>query len=374
MNDLSRYHRQMLLEDIGQAGQQKLAQSHALIVGCGALGTVIADSLARAGVGTLSIVDRDTVDITNLQRQVLFDENDVLEQIPKAQAAKAKLAKINSQVKVNARVTDFSHKNAQPLIEGVDIILDGLDNFQTRYLLNDLAVSCGLPYIYGGAVGTTGMSLAILPHSHARKNKSPKSSVSWADELSTPCLRCIFPEAPPPGASPTCDTAGVLGAAVSIIASHQVAQAIKLLTGNIDRLDRSLLSIDVWLNQHRNLDVSTARNLCDCPCCAQGNFEFLFGQTGGEATSLCGRNAVQINPQINDSDMLNIDLSAIALNLNEHGSFTVNEYLLHGQFTNEQGKDGIPVELTLFPDGRAIVKGTDEPEFARSIYAKYIGN
>ncbi|MCH8823664.1 MAG: ThiF family adenylyltransferase [Planctomycetes bacterium] len=364
----------MLLEDIGQVGQQKLAQSHALIVGCGALGTVIADSLARAGVGTLSIVDRDTVEITNLQRQVLFDENDVLKQIPKAQAAKAKLAKINSQIKVNAHVTDFSFKNAQLLIEDVDILLDGLDNFQTRYLLNDLAVANGLPYIYGGAVGTTGMSLAILPHSHARKNKSPQSSVSWPDELSTPCLRCIFPEAPPPGASPTCDTAGVLGAVVSIIASHQVAQAIKLLTGNMDRLDRSLLSIDVWLNQHRTLDVSTARNTSDCPCCVKGEFEFLFGQTGGEATSLCGRNAVQINPQKSESEQPNMDLSSIALNLNKHGTFTVNQYLLHGQFTNEQGKNGIPVELTLFPDGRAIVKGTDEPEFARSIYAKYIGN
>lgn len=374
MNDLARYHRQMLLADIGQAGQQKLAQSHALIVGCGALGTVIADSLARAGVGTLSIVDRDTVEITNLQRQVLFDENDVLQQIPKAQAAKAKLAKINSQVTVNAHVTDFSFKNAKLLIDDVDIILDGLDNFQTRYLLNDLAVAYGLPYIYGGAVGTTGMSLAILPHSHARKNKSPQSSITWPDEISTPCLRCIFPEAPPPGASPTCDTAGVLGAAVSIIASHQVAQAIKLLTGNIDRLDRSLLSIDIWLNQHRTLDVSTARKTGDCSCCAQGNFEFLFGQTGGEAVSLCGRNAVQISPHLNDSKQLDMDLSSIALNLKEHGSFTVNEYLLHGQFTNEHGKNGDVVELTLFPDGRAIVKGTDEPEFARSIYAKYIGN
>ena len=374
MNDLARYHRQMLLADIGEAGQQKLTQSHALIVGCGALGTVIADSLARAGVGTLSIVDRDTVEITNLQRQVLFDENDVLQQIPKAQAAKAKLATINSQVNVNAHVTDFSFKNAQVMINDVDIILDGLDNFQTRYLLNDLAVAYGLPYIYGGAVGTTGMSLAILPHSHARKNKSPQSSVSWEDEISTPCLRCIFPEAPPPGASPTCDTAGVLGAAVSIIASHQVAQAIKLLTGNIDRLDRSLLSIDIWLNHHRTLDVSTARKTGDCPCCDQGIFEFLFGQTGGEAISLCGRNAVQISPHLNDSKRLDMDLSSIALNLKEHGSFSVNEYLLHGQFTNEQGNKGIPIELTLFPDGRAIVKGTDEPEFARSIYAKYIGN
>ena len=374
MNDLSRYHRQMLLADIGEAGQQKLAQSHALIVGCGALGTVIADSLARAGVGTLSIVDRDTVEITNLQRQVLFDENDVLQQIPKAQAAKTKLAKINSQVNVNAHVSDFSFKNAKLLIEDVDIILDGLDNFQTRYLLNDLAVANGLPYIYGGAVGTTGMSLAILPHSQACTNKSPQSSITWSDELSTPCLRCIFPEAPPPGASPTCDTAGVLGSAVSIIASHQVAQTIKLLTGNVDRLDRSLLSIDVWLNQHRTLDISSARKSSNCPCCVQGKFEFLSGQTGGEATSLCGRNAVQISPQLNDSDQSEMDLSSIALNLKDHGSFTVNEFLLHGHFTNEQGKNGDAVELTLFPDGRAIVKGTAEPEFARSIYAKYIGN
>ena len=166
----------------------------------------------------------------------------------------------------------------------------------------------------------------------------------------------------------------MLGAAVSTIASHQVAQAIKLLTGNIDRLDRSLLSIDVWLNQHRSLDISNARKTGDCPCCVQGKFEFLNGLTGAEATSLCGRNAVQISPPHKDSQQPDMNLSTVALNLKEHGSFTVTEYLLHGQFTNEHGKKGVPVELTLFPDGRAIIKGTDEPEVARSIYAKYIGN
>ena len=370
MSSLARYHRQMLLPGIGQAGQVHLRQSHALVVGCGALGSVIIDALARAGVGTLTIVDRDVVEITNLQRQVLYDEADVAAGMPKAEAAKAKVNRINSQVTVHAFIDDFNHRNAEQFVESADIILDGLDNFETRYLINDLAVMRGLPYIYGGAVAVTGMALAILPHS-ARRQRESASAVQWTDAQSTPCLRCVFPEAPPPGISPTCDTAGVLGPVVTTIAAHQAIQALKLLTGNIDALDRSLLSIDVWANDSHRFDMSSARS-AECPCCGQGRFEFFQGSGGSTTTSLCGRNAVQITPaHSNGQDHLN--LGEFAQRLVAHGSFTHNAFLLRGEFNSERNGKGEPIELTLFANGRAIIKGTTEPEVARSIYAKYIG-
>ena len=372
MDDLQRYHRQILLGDIGQSGQRRLLASHVLIVGCGALGTIIAEALVRAGVGTLSIVDRDTVELTNLQRQVLYDEQDVAQVLPKAEAAKKKLARINSQVVVHGYVDDFRAGNAGRYVQGVDLILDGLDNFETRYLLNDLAVKYARPYVYGGAVGTTGMSFLVLPHPKCCAEPS-HSPVQWSAEESTPCLRCVFPEAPPPGTSPTCDTAGVLGAVVTMIAAHQCAQAIKLLTGNLDKVDRSLLSIDVWSNDRRTLDISGARSSDDCPCCVQGDFEYLEGRTGTAVTSLCGRNAVQISPASEESGPKQLDLSAMASKLSPHGSFTPNAYLLHGTFANEHGANGESIELTLFPDGRAIIKGTDDLGTARSIYAKYVG-
>lgn len=372
MPDLDRYHRQILLPGIGEAGQRRLLDSHALVVGCGALGTMIVDALARAGVGTLSIIDRDTVELTNLQRQVMFDEADVEQTMPKAEAAKSKIARINSQIVVHARVDDFNHRNAERHIKDVDIILDGLDNFETRYLLNDLAVKFGLPYIYGGAVATGGMSMPILPHPRTRAS-GIRSSVTWTQEQSTPCLRCVFPHAPPPGASQTCDTAGVLGSAAAVIAAHQVTQAIKLLTRNLDALDRSLLSIDVWANQTRRFDISGARSSTTCPCCAEGRFDFLDARAGSAAATLCGHNAVQITLPDDATEPVTLDLNTLAQRLGPHGSFTYNGYLLHGRFINETTSQGEPIELTLFPDGRAIVKGVTEPDAARSIYAKYIG-
>ncbi len=366
---LERYHRQMLLPGIGQAGQRRLRDSHALVVGCGALGTVIADALARAGIGKLTIVDRDIVELTNLQRQVLYDEADVKSGMPKAEAAKAKIARINSQVAVAAHVDDFNHRNAERYASGADIILDGLDNFETRYLINDLAVMRGLPYIYGGAVGTTGVSMAVLPHSAKRQAES-RSRITWSDEQATPCLRCVFPEAPPPGTSPTCDTAGVLGPVVTMIAAHQAIQALKLLTGNIDALDRSLLSVDVWTNESRSFDISAARSAASaCQCCVRGEFEFIEGESASATTSLCGRNAVQVTP----SAPGRLDLKDVAARLTPHGDFTSNAFLLRGQFRAERNGQGEALELTLFPNGRAIIKGTSQPDVARSIYAKYIG-
>jgi adenylyltransferase/sulfurtransferase len=369
---LARYHRQMLLPWLREGGQRRLLESHALIIGCGALGTNIADALVRAGVGTLTIVDRDVVELTNLQRQVLFDEADVEQGMPKAEAAKARLARINSGVRVEARVDDFNHRSAERLARGVDIMLDGLDNFETRYLVNDLAVKRGVPYIYGGAVGTSGMAMPILPHPRKRAG-ARESRVRWSAAESTPCLRCVFPEAPPPGVSPTCDTAGVLGAAVAMVAAHQVNQAIKILAGRIDAIDRGLWSIDVWANETRRFDVSSARDASECPCCRAGRFEYLDGSAGSAATSLCGRNAVQISPAEALIDGHRLDLADMARRLGAHGTFTHNRFMLRGEFSCERGEGGEPLELTLFRDGRAIVKGTQVPETARTVYARYVG-
>jgi adenylyltransferase/sulfurtransferase len=344
-------------------------ESHALIVGCGALGCALADTLARAGVGTLTIIDRDIVELTNLQRQVLFDERDVAAGLPKAEAARARLMLINSEIRINAHVDDFNHQNAERHAAEVDILLDGLDNFETRYVLNDLAVSRGLPYIYGGAVGVTGVSMTVLPDPTCRRVDSA-SRAKWTSDQSTPCLRCIFPEAPPPGTTPTCDTAGVIGPIVTMIAAWQAAQAIKVLTGNIDALDRSLLSIDLWSNDVRRFDMSGARQP-QCPCCVQCGFEFLRGESGQLAASLCGRDAVQIAAQ--PGNQASIDLAAFAQKLASHGRFSHNRFLLRGEFAHECDQSGRPLELTLFPNGRAIIKGVNGPEQARAIYARYIG-
>lgn len=357
----------MLLHGIGEAGQQRLQQSHALVAGCGALGSSIADTLTRAGVGTITIVDRDLVEITNLQRQILFDENDVRDALPKAEAARQKLARINSEITIHAHVDDISPRNINRYTQGVDIILDGLDNFETRYLLNDVAVRDHIAYIYGGAVGTTGMSMPILPKS-APTTKSKSNKQHWSDEQSTACLRCIFPEAPPPGTSPTCDTIGVLGPAVTIVAAYQCAQAIKLLTGNIENIDRTMFSIDLWSNQIRQFELHGPVD--SCPCCGAGNFEYLEGGASGRAVSLCGRDAVQITPPPGNGTM---DFNELARRLQPHGDFAITPYLMRGSFRQELGQSGKPIELTLFADGRAIIKGTTEPDVARTIYARYVG-
>lgn len=364
-DDLFRYHRQMLLPGFGEDGQRKLLASTVLVLGCGALGTVIANMLARAGVGHLVIVDRDFIEITNLQRQVLFDEQDVRDAIPKAEAAKRKIASINSQVKVSAIVDDVNHTNIERFAAGVDVIVDGLDNFETRYLANDCAVKLGVPYVYGGAVGTTGMTYAILPHT--ADGNAPWESTS-GDSLATPCLRCIFEQAPPPGASPTCDTVGVIGPAVAIIANFQVAETLKILTGNFARVSPTLLSIDLWINTLTQLKVRGAWDTGDCPCCKHRQFEFLEGKAGSSTTTLCGRDAVQLTHKQRGADKLDFD--DVAARLRRHGKVTANEFMLRAGIT-DSGKD---YELTLFPDGRAIVKGTGEASVARGVYAKYVGS
>jgi molybdopterin/thiamine biosynthesis adenylyltransferase len=329
---LDRYHRQMLLSGFGPDGQQKLLDSTALILGCGALGTVSANMLARAGVGHLIIVDRDFIDLTNLQRQVLFDEADIAAGLPKAEAAKRKIGQINSQVRVTAVVDDINYRNISALAENADILIDGLDNFETRYLANDYAVKSGKPYMYGGAVGTTGMAYAILPH-------SPDGNLPWeslaGDNHATPCFRCLFEQAPA-GESPTCDTIGVLGPAVSIIANFQAAEALKILTGNFMQVNTKLLNIDLWSNVLMQLDVSDSWDV------------------------------VQLLPA---AGAAGINLPNLQNRLQGLAETSRNEFMLRVKL-QDAGKE---FEISMFVDGRAIIRGTDDIAEARGIYAKYIG-
>jgi len=298
-------------------------------------------------------VDRDFIELTNLQRQVLFDEADVAEGIPKAEAARRKLARINSQVEVSAIVDDINHRNIARFAEGADIFIDGLDNFETRYLTNDLAVSKGTPYMYGGAVGTVGMAYAILPDAD--------------DSKATPCLRCLFDEAPPAGTGATCDTVGVIGPAVSIIANFQVNEALKVLTGNLDRVNPAMLNIDLWTNQFMQLKVAKARRDGDCPCCKRRQFKYLDGDAGSRSTALCGRDAVQLTHRQSAGP---VSFEALAARLGQFGTVTSNEFMLRASIIDNDR----PYELTLFADGRAIVKGTDDTSVARGVYARYVGS
>lgn len=362
-DELARYQRQMLLPGFGEDGQRRLLGATAFVLGCGALGTVVADMLARAGVGHLVIVDRDIIEPSNLQRQVLFDERDVAEGVPKAQAAKRKIATINSGIRVSAIVDDVNHGNIERYAQDADVIVDGLDNIETRYLANDLAVKRGLPYVYGAAVGTTGMAFAVLPHT--ADGTGPWESAAGAS-LATPCFRCLFEEAPAPGTTATCDTVGVIAAAVGIVASFQAAETLKILTGNFDRVSRTLLNLDLWANELLQLKVARARENGDCPCCKRRRFDYLDGKAGSSAAALCGRNAVQLRHRQGADG---VDFDAIAARLRAHGAVAVNEFMLQARLRDH----AMDYEITLFPDGRAIVKGTAEPAVARGIYAKYVG-
>ena len=361
-DELARYHRQMLLPGFGEAGQRRLLDSTALLLGCGALGSVAADMLARAGVGHLLIVDRDFVELTNLQRQVLFDERDVTDAMPKAEAAKRRIARVNSQLRVTAIVDDINPTNIERYAQDVDVLVDGLDNFETRYLANDLAVKHGLPYVYGAAVGTTGMAFTVLPHADGN---TPWENAADGN-LATPCFRCLFEAAPPPGSSPTCDTVGVVGPAVAVVANFQVAETLKILTGQFDRVDRTLLNLDLWANEFHRLKVENAYDKGDCPCCKHRRFDYLDGKTGSSAVALCGRDAVQLRHRQQPES---VDLKTLATRLGHHGQVKVNEFMLRAHLSD----NGYDYEITLFPDGRAIVKGTDQPAVARGIYAKYVG-
>ena len=339
MND--RYSRQVLFNEIGNTGQKRLLASRVLIVGCGALGASHAEMLARAGVGHLKIVDRDFVEFTNLQRQTLFKEADATDRLPKAIAAKKRIGEINSEIHVDAIIADVNNSNVESLVDDCDLVLDGTDNFQVRYLLNDACVKNTKTWIYGAAVSSYGTTMTIIPGE-------------------TPCLRCIFSDMPDAGSAPTCDTAGVIMPIIAMVSATQVAEALKILVGDVSSLHHSLLQFDIWANDRQRIKLSKPDP--QCKACGQRIFEFLDAEAQESSAVLCGRNAVQIAPV----SATQIDLTALADKLARLGDVKLNEYLV--RFTPDEN------ELTVFKDGRAIIRGTDDVVVARSIYAKYIGN
>jgi adenylyltransferase/sulfurtransferase len=333
-----KYSRQILFQPIGAEGQEKLLQSKVVIIGCGALGTTQANALVRAGVGRLRIVDRDFVEESNLTRQLLFDESDAAENLPKAVAAGRKLKRINSDVQVEGIVADAASGNIISLVEGFQVILDGTDNFETRYLLNDVALKLGIPWIYGAVVASYAVTLTVFPGR-------------------TPCLACVFPK-PPQGMYDTCDTVGVIAPAVAWAASIQVTEALKILLGREAELHGALLAYDVWKNSYQAVKLRR-----DAQCRACGAREFIHLEAGEAThTTLCGRDAVQIRHR----EARGLDLAALRTRLGQFGPVRGNEFLLRCTL------DGY--DLTVFPDGRAIIKGTHDPAVARGLYAKYIGS
>ncbi|HEU4510079.1 MAG TPA: ThiF family adenylyltransferase [Pyrinomonadaceae bacterium] len=335
-----RYSRQILFDGIGEEGQRRLLAARVLIVGGGALGSAHAESLARAGVGHLRIVDRDFVEPSNLQRQTMFTESDAEQRLPKAIAAANHLRQINSEIEIEPHILDINYSSIEQLLDRCDVVIDGTDNFATRYLINDACVKHNVTWIYGAAVGSYGVTMTIRPHQ-------------------TACLRCVFEEAPAAATAPTCDTSGVIMPIISVVSAVQVTEVVKLITGRIEDLHGSLMQFDVWRNEWRKINPGAPR--ADCPTCALGKYETLSQSADGAAV-LCGRDAVQISP----SQPTRINFSSLAERLRRAGEVKFNEYLLRfktGEF-----------ELTVFQDARSIIRGTDEIALARSLYAKYIGN
>ncbi|HKG59201.1 MAG TPA: ThiF family adenylyltransferase [Pyrinomonadaceae bacterium] len=334
-----RYSRQILFSGIGEEGQRRLLAARVLVVGCGALGSAHAEALARAGVGHLRIVDRDFVEPSNLQRQTMFTESDAEKRLPKAIAAANHLREINSEIEVEPHIIDVNYSTVERLVETCDVVIDGTDNFSTRYLINDACVKHDRNWIYGAAVGSYGVTMTIRPHQ-------------------TACLRCIFEEAPPAASAPTCDTLGVIMPIINIVSAVQVSEALKLITGQIDALHGSLMQFDVWENDWRRIGTRKRRE--DCPACSLAVYETL-SCADENAAVLCGRDAIQISP----SQPTRINFSALAERLRRAGEVKFNEYLLRFKTGN--------YELTVFQDARSIIRGTDEIATARSLYAKYIG-
>lgn len=335
-----RYSRQVLFQGIGAEGQRKLTASRIAIVGCGATGSAVAGLLARAGVGTLRIIDRDYVDLSNLQRQSLFDESDAADSLPKAIAAARKIAAFNSQIFVEPKVEDLTPSNIDILLEGYDWILDGTDNFETRYLINDFAVNRSIPWIYSAAVGSYAVTLNVVPGQ-------------------TACLACIFPDSPR-GMVETCETSGILNSAVNLVASIAATEALKFLVAGATApsIRQTLLSFDVWTNEHA--EISAAKPRPECRACGKRDFVHLAGE-GRPHITLCGRNSVQIHERQRPIDFAEMDRR-----LQPHGTVRHNDFVL--KFWHE------PYEMTLFPDGRAIIKGTSDTAVARSLYARYVGS
>jgi len=336
-----RYSRQTLFPPIGEAGQKKLLNSFVVIVGTGALGTVLANNMVRAGIGRVRIIDRDFIEASNLQRQILFDEDDVKEGLPKAVAAERKLRKINSDIVIEGIVKDVNFSNIEELIEGANLVLDGSDNLEIRYLVNDACHKLGIPWIYGACVGSSGMTFNILP------GKGP-------------CLRCVLGDPVGGGMIHTCDTIGVISPIVNIIASIQSAEALKYLVGD-PKLSSDMVFVDVWNNAYERVNLEGARRP-HCLTCGRGNYEFLEAKTGTRTVFLCGRNAYQVMPFLEKK----IDFTEVAARLEKLGRVEYNRFLL--KFITGD------YEIVLFNDGRAIIKGAQDEGIAKGLYAKYIGS
>jgi molybdopterin/thiamine biosynthesis adenylyltransferase len=339
---LDRYQRQLRFAPLGEAGQRRLLDARVLVCGCGALGSVSSDLLVRAGVGFVRVVDRDFLEPDNLHRQVLYDEADVAAGLPKAVAAARRLTQINSGVVVEPVVADVTADNIRRLADDVDLIVDGTDNFEIRYLLNDYAVAASKPWVFGGCVGAEGQLMAILPGE-------------------TPCLGCILPEPPPAEMQPTCETAGVIGPIVAVVAAMQSAEAVKILSGNRDAVNRRLTTIDLWSNDIRSIGVSGLRGEHGCRVCGDRDFAWLDGRRGGGSSVLCGRNSVQLSAEPGRR----VSLPTLAEKLRSIGAVDLNEFLLRLEVGDHR--------LTVFADGRTIVGGTSDPAVARALQARYIG-
>ncbi len=360
-----RYRKQMLFSGIGPAGQKRLGESSVLLVGCGALGCVLADAMVRAGTGYVRIVDRDFVELSNLQRQILFTEDDCRQNLPKAVAAGNRLRKVNSEITVETIVADVDYTNILGFASGMNLILDGTDNFEIRYLINDVSLETGIPWIFTGCTGSQGQLMPVFPGKSA-------------------CLRCLLQTPPPPGTTETCDSAGVLGPAIGVAASLQAAMALRILSQPPQTADSptsaqqvtsnfgvplKLTLIDVWDGTFRQLDISKLRDQTDCPACRQGERLWLRGARKSGSTVLCGRNAVQVSP----AEKMQLSLTELSERLTAAGLVTANPFLV--RVTLPPNGDAAPtLEMTVFPDGRAIIRGTEDPSVARSLYSRYIGS
>jgi adenylyltransferase/sulfurtransferase len=382
MSGVSRYHRQMMVPGVGAEGQARLAGSHAVVVGVGALGCASAEMLARAGVGTITVIDRDVVEVTNLQRQCLYAERDI--DMPKAEAAARRLREINSEVEVRPVVADVSGGNVERLLglggthaserremiapearatqgRSTTVLVDGTDNFDARYLLNDVAVKHGVAFASAGVVGTRATRMTIVPEGVG----------------AGPCLRCVFPDAPAPGTQETCDTAGVLGPAVAAVAAGQASDVLRIMLG-LDASAGTLRAFDLWAVASET--ILHARRDHDCPCCGRRRFDYLEGVLGTRAVWLCGQNSVQIFPDRSriggdedDEGVPVVDLAGLASRLAGHGAVTTTRFMTRATLAHERGDDGGPVHLSVFPDGRALVRGVRDPGRARAIYDRYVG-
>lgn len=333
-----RYSRQALFKGIGAAGQEKLALARVCVIGMGALGTVIADNLCRAGVGFIRLVDRDYVELNNLQRQTLYDEEDARLGLPKVDAAAARLRKVNSGILIEPVAADFNPASAERLIGNVDLVLDGTDNLETRLILNDACLKLGIPWIYGGAIMDSGMSMNFIPGR-------------------APCFRCLVPELPPPGSQPTCSTAGVLSMITGIIGCVESAEALKILTGSPD-LRSGLFTFDVWSGRAEIVNIPPDPG---CPACVAGKYDFLDASRASFTTSLCGRDSVQVMP----ARPVEVDFGAMAARLEPLGTVEFNRFILVFRTPT--------IEIRLFRDGRAIIGKVKDANAAKSVYSEYIG-